>query len=205
MGGARGLGGGPVCEYRYLVLPNWFLAFPVSAEWLTALPPMPPRFRRFQPSDVHLTLLFLGGCGETSALRALGAVRDALTAEPRAAVTITLGQLVPMGPRREYTALSALLVEGQAPVAELMKQLRDAPADAAGIRRDERSPVPHVTLGRPQRRATEEDRVAGLAWAASTTLPKAEQTLDRIALYTWHTERRDALFRIVDSVPLTGA
>jgi RNA 2',3'-cyclic 3'-phosphodiesterase len=187
------------------VLPNWFLAFPVSAPWLVDLPPLPPRFRRFQPSDVHLTLLFLGGCGEAAALSALAAIRVVLATHRVSPMTVTLSHVVPMGPKREYTALSALLDQGQATVVESMKQLRDAPADAAGIRRDKRPPIPHVTLGRPQRRATEEDRAAGLAWADAVKLPQAPHTLDRVALYTWHNERRDALFRIVDAVPLAVA
>jgi 2'-5' RNA ligase len=180
------------------------LAFPVSAEWLVDLPPLPPRFRRFHPSDVHLTLLFLGGCGESAARAALLAVGDALKANPVSPVTITLGNIVPMGPKHEHTALSAVLDAGQEKVAQLMLQLRDAPADAAGIRRDKRAPLPHVTLGRPQRRATAEDRVAGLSWADSVILPKNAHTLDRIALYTWNKERRDALFQVVDSVGLSG-
>lgn len=200
-----GLVGNPRFRYLRAVLPNWFLAFPVAADWLTSLPPLPPRFRRFHPSDVHLTLLFLGGCGEVAAQTAFATVRAALAAEPIAPVTVTFSRIVPMGPKRQYTALSALLDVGQAAVAALMAQLRDAPADAAGVRRDRRPPLPHVTLGRPQRRATAEDRVAGLTWADAVTLPNAPHTLDRVALYTWNPERRDALFRIVDSAPFAGA
>lgn len=165
---------------------------------------MPPRFRRFSPTDVHLTLMFLGGCGETAALAALAATRDSLRATPTAPVTVTLGELVPMGPKKEYTALSALLDVGRDEVTELLRRHRDGAADAAGVRRDQRPPIPHVTLGRPQRRATEQDRVAGLQWATSVSLPNTPQVLRRVALYTWHTERRDALFRIVDSTSLSG-
>lgn len=186
------------------MLPNWFLAFPVAAEWIVDLPRLPPRFRRFEPSDVHLTLLFLGSCGEVAARQALDALGAVLTAQPVAPLAVTLSQVVPMGPKRDYTALSALLDQGRASTAALLQRLRDAPADAAGVRRDTRPPIPHVTLGRPQRRASDEDRSAGLAWANSVVLPKTPHVLDRIALYTWHTERREALFRVVDDVSLDG-
>lgn len=186
------------------MFPNWFLAFPIAAEWVVDLPPLPPRLRRFQPTDVHLTLLFLGGCGEPAARAAFAAVRAALAAEPVANIAVTLSHVVPMGRKGEYTALSALLDEGRDAVAHLIERLRDSPADAAAIRRDTRAPVPHVTLGRPQRRATDLDRAAGLTWAASVTLPKTPHTLDRVALYTWHSERRGALFQVVDSVTLSG-
>lgn len=187
------------------MLPNWFLAFPIESPWVVDLPALPPRFRRFAPTDVHATLIFLGACGEPAALRALTAVRNALTTDGTAPVSVTLSHLVPMGPKREYTALSALLDEGRSKVADLMTRLRDAPADAAGVRRDQRAPIPHVTVARPQRRATESDRAAGLAWAASVQLPKTCHVLDRIALYTWNEERRETLFRVVDSVPLVSA
>ncbi len=191
-------------SYAWWVLPNWFLAFPVAADWVETLPAMPPRFRRFLPEDVHLTLMFLGGCGETAALAALQATHASLRATPSAPVTVTLSGVVPMGPKKEYTALSALLDVGRDEVTEHLRRHRDVAADAAGVRRDQRAPIPHVTLGRPQRRATEQDRVAGLEWAASLSLPNTPQVLSRVALYTWHPERRKALFRIVDSVSLSG-
>lgn len=191
-------------RYHEAVLPNWFLAFPVAAEWITSLPKLPPRFRRFEPSDVHLTLAFLGGCGETAAHHALDVVRAAFRAAPCAPITVTLSSVVPMGPKREYTALSALLDGGRDAMTELMRSHRDAPADAAGVRRDQRSPIPHVTLGRPQRRATEADREAGLEWAAALSLPQAPIVLDRVALYTWNSDRAESLFRVVGSARLDG-
>ena len=46
--------------------------------------PAPPRnFRRFHPEDVHLTLAFLGPCGEQGAERALQALDVALQTQPR--------------------------------------------------------------------------------------------------------------------------
>jgi RNA 2',3'-cyclic 3'-phosphodiesterase len=179
------------------VFPNWFLAFPIHAEWVVELPALPPRFRRFSPTDVHLTLMFLGACGEAAALSALEATRASFLATPCEPIAVTFGEVVPMGPKKEYSALSALLDQGRDEVTGLLRTHRDVAADAAGIRRDKRAPVPHVTLGRPQRRATDDDRKLGLAWAASVVLPSAAQLLNSVALYTWDTDRRAALFRVV--------
>jgi 2'-5' RNA ligase len=187
-----------------VTLPNWFLALPVNAPWLETLPALPPRFRRFDPADVHLTLMFLGACGETAARAALTATREALDSAPCSPFEVTLGDVVPMGPKKEYTALSALLTGGRDEVTTFMSRYRDVAADAANVRRDKRAPLPHITLGRPQRRATDVDREAGLAWATSVSLPGNTHVLDRVALYTWSDERRSALFRIVDSFPLTS-
>lgn len=190
-------------RYCPAVLPNWFLAFPVHADWLDQLPPLPPHFRRFALGDVHATLMFLGACGETAARAAFEATKQSLGKQPVAPITITWGKVVPMGPARQYTALSALLEQGREEVTELMREHRDVAADAAGVGRDRRAPIPHVTLGRPQRHATADDRAAGLEWASRVELPATTQVLERCALYTWHNERNKGLFRIVDEVSLT--
>jgi RNA 2',3'-cyclic 3'-phosphodiesterase len=187
-----------ICAIPLAVLPNWFVAFPVYADWIERLPALPPRFRRFAPGDVHATLMFLGSCGETAARAAFDATQESLRKRAVTPISITWGKVVPMGPQREYTALSALLDQGRDVVTELMREHRDVAADAAGVRRDRRSPIPHVTLGRPQRRATEEDRAAGLEWASRVELPSTPHYLERCALYTWHNERNHGLFRIVE-------
>lgn len=51
-------------------------------------------------------------------------------------------------------------------------------------------------------RSTAEHRQAGLDWARATDLRTVERTLDRIALYTWHANRRERLFQIVAERPL---
>lgn len=58
------------------------------------------------------------------------------------------------------------------------------------------------TLARPRPRSTAEHRQAGLDWARATDLRTVERTLDRIALYTWHANRRERLFQIVAERPL---
>ncbi len=120
--------------------PNWFLAFPFDGRFVLELLALPPSFRLFHPDDVHLTLSFLGGCGESAAERAFAAVDAVLREKPLAGVRVSLGEVVPMGPKREYSALSALLDGGQSEMTERLAALRDVASEAALGRREKRAP-----------------------------------------------------------------
>ena len=183
--------------------PNFFFAFPIDGQFVTSLPPLPPSFRLYHPDDVHLTLSFLGGCGQEAAARALGALAEALRREPRGGIDVSLAEVVPMGPKREYSALSALLERGRAPTVEHIAGLRDVVSEAALGRREQRAPKPHVTIAKPRSRVTDAGREAGLSWASALDLRAIEARLDRIALYTWSEgNRQERLFRIVAELPL---
>jgi 2'-5' RNA ligase len=185
--------------------PNWFFAFPLDGSFIATLPPPPPTFRLFPSEDVHLTLSFLGACGEAAAERALAALDATLALRPAHSVEVSLGAVVPMGPKREYSALSALLEQGRDETSALIAELRDVLSDAALGRRDQRPPKPHVTLARPGRRATEAARAAGLEWAGRLDLRAIVARLDRIALYTWaEGNRRERLFRVVAERLIAG-
>jgi 2'-5' RNA ligase len=188
--------------------PNWFVGLPVDGRFLASHVTPPPRgFRAFHPDDLHLTVAFLGPCGDEAALRALAALDEALASDPslRAPIETSLGEVVPMGDPRRYSALSALLVAGRAETEARMAALRDPLADAAGSRREVRPPKAHVTLARPSRTASPADRRAGLAWAGALALEDVHVRLDRVALYTWSLDRGSRLFRIVAARALDHA
>jgi 2'-5' RNA ligase len=182
--------------------PNWFFAFPLDGAFVDELPAPPSALRRYHAADVHLTLAFLGGVGEAGAERALSALDEQLARATPAALDVSLGEVVPMGPRGKYSALSALLERGREEATEHIRGLRDALTEAASGRRERRPAKPHVTLARPRGRATDADRAAGLQWAAALDLRAVQARLDRIALYTWSEPRRERLFRIVTERPL---
>jgi 2'-5' RNA ligase len=177
--------------------PNWFFALPLNGDFVLNLPPPPVGFRCYQPEDIHLTLAFLGGCGETAALRALAVLDAALADASPAPFAVSLAGVVPMGSRRAYSALSALLEVGRHEVEAFISTQRDALSDAALVRREQRAPKAHVTIARPRPRATDAERRDGLAWAAGLDLRAIHGTLDRISLYTWHDDRKERLFRVV--------
>jgi 2'-5' RNA ligase len=186
--------------------PNWFFAFPLDGRFVLELPELPAVLRRFHPEDVHMTLAFLGGCGEEAAQRALAVLDRELARAPVPALDVSLGEVVPMGgSKRLYTALSALLAEGRPEATRCVGELGGLLCETALGRRPSRPPKPHVTLARPRRRASDADRAAGLAWAAQLDLLAVRQTLTRIALYTWAAVRRERLFRIVAERSLESA
>jgi 2'-5' RNA ligase len=178
--------------------PNWFFAFPLDGAFVETLPAPPKSIRRYHPDDVHLTLAFLGGCGEPGALRALAVLDERLGGTPLPVVEIALGEVVPMGRSRSgYTTLSALVGRGRDEATRLLATERDPLHEAATGRRPSRPAKPHVTLARVRGRASAESREAGVAWAAALDLGEVHARLERIALYTWSAVRRERLFRIV--------
>lgn len=181
---------------------NWFFAFPLEGSFLLSLPAVPAGFRRFHPDDVHLTLAFLGACGEQNARRALVALDERMRAAPLAALSVSLAEVVPMGPSPAYSALSALLERGRQEAIAYLASTRDLLADAALVRREQRAPKPHVTLARPPRRAADAQRAEGLKWARGLDLRSVARRLERVALYTGHENRGERLFRIVEERPL---
>lgn len=177
---------------------SWFVAFPVDGSFLEPLPAVPPGFRRFHRDDLHLTIAFLGACGEARARDALAALDAQLAARKVEPVTVSLGEVVPMGNPRAYSALSALLLEGRETVEALIARVRDPLADAARAARETRAPKAHVTIARPARRATRADRDAGLVWAARLALGEVRVRLERIALYTRAEPGDERRYRIVE-------
>lgn len=177
---------------------NWFVGLPVPAgHWHAALPPPPAGFRSFHPLDLHLTIAFLGAVTEERARAAFAA-----TSWPLGALEVSLGEVVPMGNPRRYSALSALLVDGREHVESTMASARGAAFDAAGAPHESRPAKAHVTLARPRRDADARAREAGLAWASGLDLRTVRVRLDRLALYGWSEDRRERLFRVVAEVPL---
>jgi 2'-5' RNA ligase len=183
--------------------PNWFVGLPVAAgPWLAPLVADAPRaLRVFHREDLHLTVAFLGACGEE---RALAAWRT-LDGFDHDAVEVSLGGLVPMGNPRRYSALSVLLVSGGAQTAALIGAVREPMWAAAAARPDDRPPQPHLTVARPTRAASAAERRAALAWATGKPPVGAHVLIDRIALYTWSDDRQLRQFRIFVERPLGRA
>ena len=181
--------------------PNWFIAFPLDGAFLQRLPPLPPGFLRYHPQDVHLTLAFLGPCGEAGAERAWNALETGLAQAGLVPFEITLGDVQGLGSRRPYSTLSALVAGGRELAGAALALESDLKFAATG-RPSKRAPNPHVTLARVRGRAAAGRHEAGLAWARGLELGGQRLRLDRIALYTWAELRRERLFRIVADRPL---
>lgn len=166
--------------------PSSFVGFVIDeASFFTAVTStLPSRVRALHREDLHLTLAFLSGIDPERARRAF----DVVSAQPLTSISIGLGAVVPMGPPDRWTALSALLDDGREAATEAMAAVCDRARDAAGVPRETRPPVPHVTLARLHAKATTEERAAAVAWASGLALD-AKLTLRAIALYTGRTVR----------------
>ena len=180
------------------VRPNWFIALPCPAgHWFDALPtcyPVPRRVRLFAATDLHMTVAFLGGVAESAARAAFALARQ----WPSGPLNITLGDVVPMGPTSRFSALSARVVHGDIELTRGIEACRDMMRQAAGLQPERRTAIPHMTIARPQRRASADEREAALNWARSLDLANVAVRLDDIALYTWAETRETQLFRIVE-------
>ena len=124
--------------------PNWFLALPVSANgWFPDRIGEPPaQVRRFHPDDLHLTVAFLGGVGESAAM----SLWEAARAHPGPCTRATLDHVVPMGRPSRPSALSVLLDEGNHAVVDFIAAHRARWLAAVDARPDTRPPKPHCTI-----------------------------------------------------------
>jgi len=173
---------------------NWFIGLPVAAGvWLSRLePPAELPVRVFAPSDLHLTVAFLGAVSREAAHAAFAEAGSFALAPSE----VRLGALVPLGRPARPSAFSALLCEGREAVEQAISAARGALFAAAGARPDHRPALAHLTLARPQRRASDLQVRAATAWACGIDLGAPVVRLDQIALYTWSADRARQLFRI---------
>lgn len=172
---------------------NWFVGLRVlGGEFLATLSP-PPAVRLFAPSDLHVTVAFLGAVGEERA-RAGFALSTGLPLSP---LDSELGAVVALGGRRRPSAFSALPLGHRAQIERAMSDVRDRVCDAAGARRETRAALAHVTLARPTRGASDAEVAAAKSWATALALGAPRVRIESVALYTWSDDRARSLFRIV--------
>ena len=103
-----------------------------------------------------------------------------------------------MGKPRQYSALALELEAGRGAVADAIGRWRGPMFKAADARPERRPPLPHCTVCRPSRRASEAERQAGLDWARGVAPLGVPLRLDRLTLYTWAENRHAGLFRAVE-------
>lgn len=176
-------------------LPNWFLALPLPREagWQQAALTAPDGLRRFVADDLHVTLAFLGPCGEPAALEAWQALEG--FASPPLRITAACWRA--LGPPRQPSAYGLTLDQGQSELVALLEHWGARALRAAGLPPPGRPPLPHVTLLRPRRREAPLWRDPMLAWMPSAPLPRQAPLLADLALWTWSEDRSRRLFRQV--------
>ncbi|MCO4769440.1 MAG: GFA family protein [Deltaproteobacteria bacterium] len=104
-----------------------------------------------------------------------------------------------MGPPSRPSAFAVVLQDDGA-LTQWIASVRDPLLSAAGAAPDRwGTPLPHVTVARLGRSATDEDVARARIWAEATPVPNRGLRLDKLALYTWADRSGDSLFRIVDA------
>ena len=103
------------------------------------MPPTPARVRVFAPSDLHVTLGFLGRVQEAEAAKAWALI-DKYPAFR--SVIGSFSRVVPLGNPRKPSALSAMIDEGRDAFSEMIAQARGPMLAAAGAPEDTRPPLP---------------------------------------------------------------
>ncbi len=174
--------------------PNWFVALPVPAHsWLpSVMADLPNTCRPFRPEDVHMTVAFFGAMDPTlqdEVVRVMASIRE----KP---LVIRLGPLLTLPSEKRLSALSFSVTRGQEEAKSLIARWRDSLIRAARGRRETRPPLAHITVARPLRKAREQGKREGKAWARRVVPPTEPLALDRIALYTWAEDRRAQQFQI---------
>jgi 2'-5' RNA ligase len=167
----------------------------MQVKGLRLVPDPPPRVRLFTPSDLHVTLGFLGAVQEKTAQEAWSRVGDF---DSFRQVAGSFSGVEPLGNPRKPSALSAIVEDGRAPLSDMIAEARGPLLAAVGAPVDTRPPLPHMTLGRIQRRASGPERRLALRWARDLDLGGVTFRAESIALYTWASDRRAELFQIVE-------
>lgn len=174
---------------------NWFIgvALPAEAGWIHAAQDLPEGVRRFHPLDLHITVAFLGPCGEAKAHRAW----QAITSHVHPPVVAGAKAWHALGHPQRPSAFGLVLGSGFSALADLMQHWgRDALA-AAERPAAQRVPLPHVTLARPSRRGGDAARTAMQRWITHAPVPTTPALLEHLALYTWAHPRHERLFQVV--------
>ena len=162
---------------------NWFVALPFAGELPRRLAP-PPGVRWLDARDLHLTVAFLGPCGEARALRAWNAVVAELARDSCAPVTVSFGSVGAMGSPRRFSALAARIEVGRDGLRALLGRVAPAALAAAELPPDPREPEPHLTIARLSRSAGRRERDEALEWAGDLDLSGVRASFDALELWT---------------------
>ena len=179
--------------------PNWFIGFPINAgNWYeTVITKVPAGIKSFEPVDLHITLAFLGPCGPEKALLSW----EKAVELPLSKSSISLGRMAPFGNPERPSAYAFTIDHGKEKLVKWMKFHRDGLLELAGKKSEKyRTPIPHITIARPPRNASDELRSKGLEWALNFPQIEVSTELRGIALYTWSDDRTRQQFKMVKSL-----
>lgn len=159
--------------------PNWFIGFAIQSESLAAIARQAPDgLQPVHPDDLHLTVAFLGSCGETTARQAW---QNIIAAPPPARSESTL-RVEPIGLASCAKYYVASFAKADATAAFMLHVRRQNHAQF-GIE-DNFEPFPHITLAR-RGNSPLSVREAAARWFRESDIEGLRVHLNTLALYTW--------------------
>lgn len=175
--------------------PNWFVAFPVEpGEWYYRLTKLFPQGTRlFGPTDLHLTVAFLGRLRQEAAQ---DVAQEVASMEPLC-FEERLGTLIPLPSTRRLTAISLALAPASHQLLRWIETARPRFYELAAAAPDKRKVLPHITIARPPRPIDSGQKTALLEVIANTPPLLEKIVLQGPALYTWSQHRPRIQFEIV--------
>lgn len=181
------------------MIPNWFVAWPVIGleDSLAALKAGAPGGLDFlEPSDIHVTLAFLGRYNPAL----LKKMTNLLKELPLAPIEITTGELVALPQPRRFSALAFTLRRGLLEANAQADKWRARICREAGAALDTRVKMLHLTIARPDRRIGSDDRDAALEWIEKINGDKTPIALrlERPRLYSWTDRTASTRYLVLD-------
>jgi 2'-5' RNA ligase len=175
---------------------NWFLAWPVAlpVDWLAYLQQdAPSGLRWFHPLDCHVTLVFFGRLAPDLAQEISARLS---TCAPRHFVA-KLGPLHLLPSPRRFSAISFAIDAEDGALARAIAEERDPWRALAALPPENRKPLPHLTVARPDRRAHPSALRHIRTWSEKVQPPSFPVSVGHLSLYTWALDRAERQFRVV--------
>ncbi len=176
---------------------NWFVAWPVenATEWLTALAADAPVGVTFlDPADLHVTLAFLATHTDAAEKKLAGILRGL----PPTGVDVTPGPFLALPQPRRFSELVATIDTGRLELEKQIAKWRPRLCREVGAQLDPRAPVPHITLARPDRRITNDERDLALAWIDSRPRDETPLRLARPTIYRWSDTKDSRRYQLTE-------
>ena len=168
--------------------PNYFVALPVSlGDWYeTFKNTVPHNLKISSAVDLHITVSFLGNISPDISKKLCTVLQNI---DP-VCFDFSLATLMPLPSKRHFSALSFSLNVGREQISRYMSTHRNTFHNIAGTQPDHRGPLPHITVARPQKRATVQERSGILDWMQTVSPPQLTFKTGKLSLYTWADDRK---------------
>ncbi len=144
-------------------------------------------------ADLHITMAFLGPWQETH----VPTIKKMLPSLPAAPDTVTAGNWLLLPRPEKFSAVAIGVVNGAGALKEIMSEWHEPLRRLVGGPPSRGEFMPHITLGRPDRKAGNQDMDGWREWVEKRAPQPVEWKVEAPAVYTWADDRTVRRFRRV--------